>query len=150
MVFLAEFLEISDYSVRHLLRYFGQFHKVFLTCRGYLRNGLELLHKCFLTRRSDSRDLIQKRLGLVLGSKRFVILYGESVCLVLNPGYQLKSFGMCIDWQLYIVKIQSPGPVVVVLDHAANRYIKSQSIQDLKCDIYLTSSAVHKKEIGEM
>ena len=34
------------------------------------------------------------------------------------------------------------GAVMVVFDHAANRYIKSQRIQNFKCYVNLTSSSV--------
>ena len=52
-----------------------------------------------------------------------MILYGETVGLVLNAGNQLEAFGMNVYGKLHVVKIDSSGPVVVILHHTADGYI---------------------------
>ena len=50
-----------------------------------------------------------------------MVLDRKPVRLVLNPGDQLKSFRMAIDWNFHILIIQSPRPVVIILYHATDR-----------------------------
>ena len=82
---------------------------------------LERPHQRLTARWSDALDIIQHGAHLLLAPETPVVLDRKPVRLVLNPGDQLKSFRMAIDWNFHILIIQSPRPVVIILYHATDR-----------------------------
>ena len=88
--------------------------------------GAKGAEKSLPTRGPDTRDVIEQGSGLGAGAERPMVLNGKAVSLVLYAADQLKAFRVSIDWKLKIVKIQASCPMVVILDHAANGYIKPQ------------------------
>jgi len=60
---------------------------------------------------------------LCLASQTSVVLDGEPVCLILDPRHELEALGMAVDGDLNIIIVESPGPVIVILYHAADRNV---------------------------
>ena len=69
--------------------------------------------------------------------------------LILDSGDEFEAFATGIDRDLPVLIVQSPRPVVIVLDHAADRDGKAQLGKHLKRHVYLALSAVHQKQIRE-
>ena len=64
-----------------------------------------------------------------------MILDGKTVCLILHPRDELKRFAVSVYRQLLIMKIQSSRPVIIILDHTADRDIQMKLLQHLLRDI---------------
>ena len=78
-----------------------------------------------------------------------MVFDGKTVRLVLDPGDQLKAFGMAVDGDLHILKIQPSGPMAVILHHAADRDVQTQFPKHLKGYVHLAPAAVHHDQIRE-
>ena len=87
-------------------------------------NGLKFPHQGFSSGFSDSRDIIQQRMYLFLTSQGTVEFDSKTVCLILDPRHELEALGMAVDGDLNIIIVESPGPVIVILYHAADRNVK--------------------------
>ena len=68
----------------------------------------------------------------------------KAVGFILDPGDQFEAFGIPVNGQLLVLIVEPTGPVIVVLDHAADRNGKSQILKHLQSDIYLSFAAVHQ------
>ena len=79
-----------------------------------------------------------------------MVLNGEAVGLILDPRHQTESLGMGVDGHLCVAVPQCPGPVPVVLDHAADRDIQIQLLQDPEGDVDLPAAAVHHDQIRQL
>ncbi len=91
----------------------------------------------------DALDIIQDRADLSLAPEAPVVFDGKPVGLVLDPGDQLKALAVPVNGDLHILVIKAPGPVIIILDHAADRDREPQTLQDLQGHVYLAPSAVH-------
>ena len=111
---------------------------------------LKRAKKRFSSCRSDSFNLIENRADLPLAAQLSVILNGKSMNFVLYPCQQLKTFRVPGDRYLTIIEIQSTSSVVIVFHHAGNRYVKTDSLKDLKRNMDLSFSAVHQNNIGQI
>ena len=60
-----------------------------------------------------------------------------------------KPSELRVDGNLHIMKIESSGPVIVILYHAADRNVQAQLVQHLQRNIHLAPSAVHHDQIRE-
>ena len=81
---------------------------------------------------------------LCLAPQTSVVLDGEPVCLILDPRHELEALGMAVDGDLNIIIVESPGPVIVILYHAADRNVKLQFAQHTQRDVHLSAAAVHE------
>ena len=99
--------------------------------------------------RSHTRNFIQYRLYLTLGTQGAVIFDGKPVGFVLNTGNQLKALGVGVDGQFHIVVIKASGAVVVVFNHAADRNMDVQLLKHREGYVDLTPAAVHHQYIRE-
>ena len=118
-------------------------------CLSYLGKTLEIPHEGLSPCRPYPRNIIQNGFYLCLSPQGFVILYSKAVSLILYACNKLKALGVHIYRELLSVKIDAPCPVMVVLYHSADGYIKSKAFKHFQCDIDLAFSAVHKKQIRE-
>lgn len=71
------------------------------------------------------------------------------VCLILDPRHELEALGMAVDGDLNIIIVESPGPVIVILYHAADRNVKLQFAQHTQRDVHLSAAAVHEDQVWE-
>ena len=78
-----------------------------------------------------------------------MVFDSEAVCFVLDPGDQLKAFGMRVDRQFDIMEVKPPGPVVVILDHAADRDLQSKLFHNAFRDVHLPPASVHHDQVRE-
>ena len=78
-----------------------------------------------------------------------MVLDGKAVRLILDPCDQLEPLRVGVNRQLDIPKIESPGPVVVILDHSADRDRQPQLPQNILRDVHLPASAIHHDQIRE-
>ena len=78
-----------------------------------------------------------------------MVFDGEAMGLILHTGNQMKSLGGLIDGDLLIVKIQPSCPVMIILDHAADRDIQMEFLQHFQRDVDLALSAVHHNHVGK-
>ena len=116
-------LFLSEEPVHALCR--GPVHarnlgKLFLAGGLHRLNGFKVLHQRLSPGVSDARNVIQHRAHLALAAQAPVVLDGKPVSLILNSGDEPEAFGMPVNGNLHILVIQSPGPVVVILHHAAD------------------------------
>ena len=79
-----------------------------------------------------------------------MILDGKTVRFILDPGDQFEAFRMGIYREFNVMVIQASGPVVVILDHAADRNVNSQFFQYRQRNIHLSAAAVHEDQIREL
>ena len=79
-----------------------------------------------------------------------MVLDGETVSFVLDPGDELKALGSGVDGKLYIIIVETPCPVVVILDHSADGNGDAKLLKDLKTDVDLSASAVHEDKVREL
>ena len=61
---------------------------------------------------------------LSLASQTPVVLDGKPVCLILNPCHKLEALGMAVNGNLNVLIVEAPGPMIVVLYHAADRNVE--------------------------
>ena len=76
-----------------------------------------------------------------------MIFYRKSVCFVLNSRNKFKSFTVRINRYLNIIVIKSSRIMVVVFNHSTYRNFKSKLVKYLKCNIYLTTAAIHHNKV---
>ena len=93
--------------------------------------GAEAAHQSLPSCFPDALDVIQHGMYLGLCAQGSVVFNGKPVSLVLDPGDQMKSLGMRVDGDLFILKLKSSRPVVIVLDHTAHGDVKMKLLQDL-------------------
>ena len=78
-----------------------------------------------------------------------MILNGKPVGFILDSGNQLKTLRAGIDGELHIVEVKPPGPVKVILHHAAHRNIQPQLFHHPQGHIHLSPASVHHDQIRE-
>ena len=67
--------------------------------------------------------------------------------LVLNSCDKFESFTAPVNRYLNIVIIQTSCAVGIILYHTAHRNIKPQFLKYIKCNIHLTTSAIHHNKV---
>ena len=87
------------------------FPQLFHRCLPDFLQRLELTHQCFSPGLADIRDIIQHRMNLLFAAQGTMILDSKPMCLVLDTGNQPKTFGMPVNGNFLIIKIQSSGSV---------------------------------------
>ena len=85
-------------------------------------------HQCLSPGRAYAVYIIQDRVYLAFAPQLPVIFDGKSVRFVLNPGNQPERLGRFINRYLYVMLVQYPGPMMVILHHAAYWYMQMQLI----------------------
>ena len=114
-----------------------------------LINGFEIPHQRLPPGRTHAGNAVQHGTYLLLAPQGTVIFNGETVRLILDSGDEFEALAAGIDRDLPVLIVQPPRPVVIVLDHAADRDGKAQLGKHLKRHVYLALSAVHQKQIRE-
>ena len=86
---------------------------------------------------TDPRDIIQDRMDLFPAPEGTMVFNGKPMGFILDPGDQTEAFAGCVNRNLHIVEIQASRPMMIILDHTADRDAYPKLIQHLQSDIYL-------------
>ena len=89
--------------------------------RPYALHAAVLPEQRFSPHGTDTRNVIQHRVHLRLRAEAPVVLDGKAVRLVLNAGDELKALASLRNRKFPSREPDTPRPVSVVLDHAADR-----------------------------
>ena len=122
-------------------------------CQFFLRCIPDIFHRFKFTQKgfppgiTDPRDIIQDRMDLFPAPMGTMVFNGIPMGFILDPGNQAEAFAACVNGDLHIVEIQASRPMMIVLDHTADRYAYPKLIQHLQSDIYLPSSTIHQDQI---
>ena len=133
----------------NLFRNLRNLCKAWNRCRFDFINGFKTAHKRFSSGCPDSRYIIQNGFHLALTAQRTMIFNRKTMGLILNAGDQFKSFRTAVNGNLFIVEIQPPGSMVIILHHSAHRNRKPKFFQYFQGNIYLSFSTIHQKQIRE-
>ena len=111
--FLAFFSKKSIHRVSRSSIHGRHLRKLFLTGVFNGFSGTECLHQSPASGRSDALNLIQHGMHLLLSPQGTVIFYGKPMGFILNSGKKPEALAVLIHRQLFIMKIQPSGPVIV-------------------------------------
>ena len=89
-------------------------------------------------------------MNLLFAAQGTMILDSKPMCLVLDPGDQPETFGMPVNGNFLIIKIQSSGSMMIILYHTAHRNRQFQFIQHFQCNIDLPLSTIHQDQIRKL
>ena len=106
-----------------------------------------MAHKGLSPGRPNPWNVVQYGFYLPLSPEAPVVFNGKTVGFILNPGDKPEPFGVTVNGNLHIIIVESPGSVVIILHHTADRYGKPQLIKDLQGNVYLSSAAVHHDQV---